>query len=30
MYVKVKSFGLKSKFKQGFEKGDMHIVIIVE
>ncbi len=30
MYMKVKSFGLKSKSKPGFEKGDMHIVIIVE
>jgi hypothetical protein len=30
MYVKVESFGVKSKSKQGFEKGDMHIVIIVE
>jgi hypothetical protein len=28
--VNVKFFGIESKFKRGFEKGDMHVVIIIE
>jgi len=30
MYVKVIFFCIKSKSKQSFEKGDMHIIIIIE
>jgi len=30
MFVKVESFGIDSKSKRGFEKGDMHIVITIE
>jgi hypothetical protein len=30
MFVKVKVFNIESKFKRGFEKDDMHVVIIVE
>ncbi len=30
MFMKVKNFGIKSKFKKRFEKGDMHVVIIIE
>ncbi len=28
--MKVKNFGIESKSKRGFEKGDMHVVIIVK
>jgi len=28
--VKVENFGIESKFKRNFEKGDMHVVIIIE
>jgi hypothetical protein len=30
MFVKVENFGIESKSKMGFEKGDMHVVIIIE
>jgi hypothetical protein len=30
MFVKVKSFGIESKSKMGFEKGDMHVVITID
>ncbi len=30
MFVRVKFFGIESKSKRGFEKGDMHIVITIE
>jgi hypothetical protein len=30
MFVKVGNFGIKSKSKRGFEKGDMHVVITTE
>ncbi len=30
MFMKVESFGIESKFKKRFEKGDMHVVIIIE
>jgi hypothetical protein len=30
MFVRVENFNIESNSKQGFEKGDMHIVIIVE
>ncbi len=30
MFVKVNFFGIESKSKRGFEKGDMHVVIIIE
>jgi hypothetical protein len=30
MFVKVENFGIESNSKRGFEKGDMHIVIIIE
>jgi hypothetical protein len=30
MFVKVDNFGIQSKFKRGFEKGDMHVVITIE
>jgi len=30
MFVKVEYFGIESKSKRGFEKGDMHFVIIIE
>jgi hypothetical protein len=26
----VENFGIESKFKKGFEKGDMHVVIKIE
>jgi hypothetical protein len=28
--MKVKNFGIESKFKRGFEKGNMHVIIIIE
>ncbi len=28
--MKVENFGIESKFKRGFEKGDMHVVITIE
>jgi hypothetical protein len=30
MFVRVENFGIESKCKRGFEKGDMHVVIIIE
>jgi hypothetical protein len=30
MFVKVQNFGIESKSKRGFEKGDIHVVIIIE
>jgi hypothetical protein len=30
MFVRVENFGIESKFKRGFEKVDMHVVIIIE
>jgi len=30
MFMKVKNFGIELKSKKGFEKGNMHVVIIVE
>jgi hypothetical protein len=30
MFVKVENFGVESKSKRGFEKGDMHVVITIE
>jgi len=30
MFVKVKFFGIESKSKRGFEKGDMHVFITIE
>jgi hypothetical protein len=30
MFVRVENVGIESKFKRGFEKGDMHVVIIIE
>jgi hypothetical protein len=30
MFVKVENFGIKSKSKKGFEKGDMHVIITIE
>jgi hypothetical protein len=30
MHVRMNFFGIESKSKQGFKKGDMHIVIIIE
>ncbi len=30
MFVKVENFGIESKLKKGFEKGDMHVVITIE
>jgi hypothetical protein len=30
MFIKVKNFNIESKSKKRFEKGDMHVVIIVE
>jgi hypothetical protein len=30
MLVRVENFGIESKFKRGFEKGDMHVVITIE
>ncbi len=29
MFVKVENFGIVSKFKRGFKKGDMHVVITI-
>jgi hypothetical protein len=29
-FVKVNFFGIESKSKRGFEKGDMYVVIIIE
>ncbi len=29
-FVRVNFFGIKSKFKRGFKKYDMHVVIIIE
>ncbi len=28
--MKVENFGIESKSKRGFEKGDMHVVITIE
>jgi len=28
--MRVKNFGIESKFKRGFEKGNMHVIIIIE
>jgi hypothetical protein len=30
MFVKVENFNIELKSKKGFEKGDMHVVIIIE
>ncbi len=30
MFVRVENFGIKSKSKKGFEKGDMHVIITIE
>jgi hypothetical protein len=30
MFVRVENFGIESKSKKGFDKGDMHVVIIIE
>jgi hypothetical protein len=30
MFVRVDNFGIESRFKRGFEKGDMHIVMTIE
>ncbi len=30
MFARVKLFGIESKSKKGFEKGDMHVVITIE
>jgi hypothetical protein len=30
MFVRVENVGIESKFKRGFEKGDMHVVIIIK
>jgi hypothetical protein len=30
MFVRVNFFGIESKFKRGFEKGDMHVVNTIE
>jgi hypothetical protein len=30
MFVRVKFFGIESKSKMGFEKGNMHVVITIE
>jgi hypothetical protein len=30
MFAKVENFSIESKSKRGFEKGDMHVVIIIE
>jgi hypothetical protein len=30
MFVRVENFGIESKSKRGFEKGDMHVVIIIK
>ncbi len=30
MFVMVENFGIESKSKRGFEKGDMHVAIIIE
>jgi hypothetical protein len=30
MFLKVENFNIESYSKRGFEKGDMHVVIIVE
>jgi diacylglycerol kinase family enzyme len=30
MFMKVENFGIESKSKRGFEKGDMHVVITIE
>jgi hypothetical protein len=30
MFMRVENFGTKLKFKRGFEKGDMHVVITIE
>jgi hypothetical protein len=30
IFVKVKFFGITSRSKKGFEKGDMHVVITIE
>jgi hypothetical protein len=29
MFVTVENLGIESKFKKGFEKGDMHVVITI-
>jgi len=30
MFVKVENFGIQSKFKKGFEKDEMHVIITIE
>jgi hypothetical protein len=30
MFVRVENFGIESKSKRGFEKGDMHVIITIE
>jgi hypothetical protein len=30
MFVRVENFGIESKSKRGFEKGDMHVVITIK
>jgi hypothetical protein len=30
MFIRVENFGIESKSKRGFEKGDMHVVITIE
>jgi hypothetical protein len=30
MFVRVENFGIESKSKRGFEKGDMHVVITIQ
>jgi hypothetical protein len=30
MFVRMENFGIKSKFKRGFKKYNMHVVIIIE
>jgi hypothetical protein len=30
MFVRVEHFGIESKFKRGFDKDDMHVIITIE
>ncbi len=30
MFVRAENFGIESKSKRGFEKGDMHVVITIK
>jgi hypothetical protein len=30
MFARVENFGIESKSKKGFEKGDVHVVITIE